>query len=510
MTVCTKKVMPLMKKKTANLTEYRRKRALQDQFSFSITFLVGLIFLGAIVYSFRGVMQITRGQNISTGVVGQGRIYTPLEIPGIIIRDERVYTAPIGGAVRFAYIEFDRVRRYGLVSSIYEEAVSELTEQMQVLDEDIWRLQDARRHISAFTQDAARLNQRIQTMVDEAVPMFTNGNIARVYQLREHVDRNLRERNNMLLTENAGRVSGLVEQRNDIQEQLSRSIQTIYARGSGILVYTVDGLEETLTFDTIANLTPEQTRMRVDYDILQQANRVVQPGDTLFKIVESNIWYIALFVPSEQIEDWVQGQSYTILIDQGDGWFRPETMTASIIRRGEFESFLALSSRNNMLQYLNARNVNVILSHCDEQWLRVPEAAITTRTLLRIPTSFIEGERLVLRQGAEYDEQIYIRINSSTPEFVYVAEDLSPLSLGDTLVHYEGEGLTYTIEESTQVRGIFLVRNGFAVFMGINYEETTLTSGGYVFLDPTINRGIRIQDRIVMNAEDILDGQRVF
>ena len=497
---------------SANNLPNQRSSPNHPQGSFSIFLLTGVVFVAVLLFLGKAAYDFATTIEVPTGTVELGNTEGPPVYKAIIIRDEKVYTSRAAGSVNYTFGEKSRVKKGAAFCAIQDdEAVEQINLQIDSLNREIMSMQIDRGEIAVFSKDAKRVNQQIRRLIDIAMPHFTEGNVYRMYDLCVGIDENLEVRNQMLLTESKGSVRDSVEQKNAIQADLNQIRDITHAENSGILVYTVDGLENIFKPGTMREITPEQTQMVVS-SADAELKRHVDPGDAFCKIVESNTWYIAAYVSTEQIYDWeAEEQRYIFLSTDGEEYVQ-ELMTVDWLEKQAAESFLLLSSNNGMLDYLDARSVSLKFQDGGSQGLKIPANAITNQTLLKIPNEFIAGVEapFVTRVGEDgVATDVYVQKRDEDEAFCYVIQNFSELKLGDILVKENERDQSYRIVDVKNARGIFLLKQGYFVFTEIDLDQQEWEANGYVILDPVRNKGIRHKDRIAVNAANIHDGQKM-
>ena len=190
-------------------------------------------------------------------------------------------------------------------------------------------------------------------------------------------------------------------------------------------------------------------------------------------------------------------------------------MRVARLIRGESTSYVVLRSNRFLLDYLNVRNIRFKTSQDEHSGFKIPRAAIVDRTVLRIPTEFIfdnENGFFVMRRidGIDVLTAVNLASTFSAEEpFMYVHQDFEAIRLGDIIVRGGDNPETHSVSEVDNVRGIFKVNRGYTEFFRVNIDENTRESGGYYFLDPALNAGLRISDRIILDSRNVRERQIV-
>jgi len=492
------------KKKTESVKEFKRGMAI----SRSTSFVAGLFFVFILVYLVQNIIIFTTRPEIPVEMVTMGSVDLIELIEGIIIRDETVYTATRDGIVHFNAREFERIQPGSLVASIQNaQAVNSARQSIYQVEEQIMRLQDVRGELSAVDPAVQQINRQIQNMIDSRLGNHIHLNMIEVYALRDSINQNVSIRNQMIITENLDsdlRMELGINHRM-LMDTLDENMQAIYINGGGILSPVVDGLENYLDFQNMYWLSREQTQQNIDFDQLIPLREVAY-GDDVFKIINSNIWYIAAYIPNDLVEGFNVGSNHTIHVEGR------KALNTRIhhMERGFQESFVIFRSSAYMIDFLDTRSIFFRTTDTLQHGLRIANSAITLQDHLAIPLSTVHDEdgRYVIQYLGEEYARIPIAVIDQNDYYAFILANHEVLSVGSTLL--EADGTTRMITHIQAIKGIFRVNTGIAAFTPINLPEDAAIGGMYSILDPILNPGIRVHDHIVSNATLVEDGDIVF
>jgi len=381
------------------------------------------------------------------------------------------------------------------------------------VEEDIMRLQDIQGDLSAVDPVVQQINRQIQNMVDSRLSNHIQLNMSDAFALRDSINQSIGIRNQMIISDNLDRNirAELGINYQILMGRLDENLQTVTIGAGGILAPIVDGFESDLTFESMYYLSVEDTRQNVDFDKLIP-RREVEFGDEIFKIVNSNIWYIAAYVPNDLIDGFAEGQNRNLFIENRN----PISVRVHHIDHGFNESFVIFRSNAYMTDFLDTRSIFFRTSDTIQYGLRIANSAIIELDHLAIPLSAVhEGdERYVLRLiGYDY-EKILLAVIDQDDNYVYILANHEVLALGSTLIERENVNATQMISRITPITGVFRVNTGIASFVPITLPEDGLGlsfgGGMYSILDPDVNPGLRVHDHIVTNASLVEDGDIIF
>jgi hypothetical protein len=387
-----------------------------------------------------------------------------------------------------------------------------------MLDESIYALQERRLEYSDYSRAALNVNRQIKDTVDKTAFAFVGGDITRVYQLKDSIEQNLNIRNEMLLNDGGGSAKAKVDERRQYDAELERNVVNIYAREGGLVYSALDGMESKLTPDTMYDLSPEDTRQKADYAAMA-GSRQTTGDEEVFKIIPTNEWYIAAYVPAALSIGWAEGGVRTIYIDRAEQSI-PLGVTIHYIKRGERENYVIFKATKAVHDFMDMRDVKFKLTNSVPEGLKIPNSAIVEKVLLRIPNAFVSAvenpkekmiggiePRSVIKKASEYSQAVLIYPQDRDEAYTYVLQDFNLLKLGDIIT--DANGQDYTLDDTTTVKGVFVINDGTARFRRITVDGEILDSGDYSVLNQSTNR-LKVYDRIITDAKQIVDGQRVY
>lgn len=462
-----------------------------------------LVYLGGYIYSY-----ISRPKIIETKVVFGSVDQTSL-FDGIIVRDEKIYTSASGGVIVYNLNEYDRVKKGGEVCSVQEaNEVAAIEASLTNVDKSIISMQDSRQDYLLFDEDIKVANGQIKKIADELSFSLCEDNVQALYLMKEQIGQVLEVRNQMLLTENTGSLKTLAQERNIIESRLSAVKHSVFSDDSGVVSYLTDGLENILTVDGLDSVSKERTKMKVNYDELAY-NKEVRPGEPVFKVIKSNDWYIAAYIDSSLTADWLINTAKTIYVKNGDR-FAPLSVTIYKLEAAGESTYVVFKANKELIDYLKCRSLSFKVEQGVVEGLKIPNSAIVDKTLLKIPKEFVHednGKYSVTKMSLDKEETVPITYTSSDDTYFYVIHDYNNLRYDDTLVN---GNKTMRITESENIRGVYVTNSGAAVFKKITLGGKYSENSTHTILDPTLNKGLKVQDGIVTDAKYIKEKQLVY
>jgi len=454
------------------------------------------------------IMMAARETEIDVETVSYGTIATPQSYTGLIVRDEYLTVSDRSGQVFFEYADGDHVARNSVVCQVKDTNSTDIIEgRLDEIDKDILRNQKKRADLSVFAEDINRIEENMQRVIDNYAGHGMRADMNYVYTLKSQLQSSITQRNEIWLSENVDSLSQLTEERTIYEQQLAQNMSKIRADESGVFALSYDNLEHILTPETIGDITQAQVNAKERMEYISKGKNVAS-GETLFRIVTSNLWYIVSYVPNTSALGWQKGSSAVLEIQNGDSLVSV-SVTIDSIEIGEKESKVVFSSYTFMNTFIDARTVKFQLASEALGGLKIPNSAIIEKSLLSIPRACITesgSETGVLVAGEERARFVSILTITSDQDYYYVnANDY--LRLGTVLQMIGEDGLTYTISELKPRQGVYVANSSLARFVSIDIidqnEEYTIVRAGN-------NTGLFAYDIIISDAKNIVDGQSVY
>jgi hypothetical protein len=285
-------------------------------------------------------------------------------------------------------------------------------------------------------------------------------------------------------------------------------MSALSASEAGVLCLSYDGLEEQYHPEMAAEVTKKEIgNAKTEY--ISKAKNVAE-GDTLFKIVKSNQWYIVAYLPNTATATWKQG-NYVMLnaMTEEDNFQLRSTIESMEV--GDKETKVVLSCYAHMEQFIEDRTVSFSPDSEIVEGLKIPNDAIVEKSLIKIPRTCLTesmGNDGVLIVSGEKTKFTDLTIVTGDEDAVYIEPDGAGVKMGDTILQGTGENAAqYTISELVPHAGVYVANSSVANFVAIeileqNQEYAVVQAGSIVGLQPF--------DTIVSDAKNITEGDSIY
>ena len=458
------------------------------------------VFIVIISYFSVSIFKSLNKKPINYETIEYGSIEKTMQVKGAIIRDEVVYKANRNGLLTFNIPENEKVRKGEVIATVKDSKAIEQTEQdLNAINEKILQIQEQRNELSLFYEDVKKMDSQIKKTLDLSIPDLSTYNIDKIYSIKDSVNKKITVRNQMLLSESNGSVEELSNQKADKEQKINQNVQTIISNDSGILSYYVDGFEDTYSLKNKDKLTKEQILGLSDKE-LQFKTSVVQ-GESAFKIVRDNNFYIACYIKANYISKWSKGDIRKIYIND-NGELKPIEVTIESISDVDKDKYVLMRSNVNMIDFIDKRTITFELSKPKEGF-KLKLSGVAEEELLKVPTSYIKDGNLLKKdaQGNTITVPVKISGEDETLEYQYVAITKGVIDIGDTIINPKDKKEIKLNDIFTQ-RGIYVVNSGIYTFKNINTEES-VEDGQFIIIDPAKNTNIKLYDRYASDISAI-------
>ncbi len=371
------------------------------------------------------------------------------------------------------------------------ERVRTAEEDIATINEKILQLQERRDELSIFYEDVKKIDSQIQKDLDKSISGLSTSDISKIYEIKDSINKKIRIRNQMLLSENVGSVQDLSIQKASKEQKVNQNMENIFSNDSGILSYYSDGLEETINFENKDKLTKEQTLMQPKEEETFKVN--VVDGEPVFKIVKDNNFYIASYIKSDKISSWEQGETREIYINDNGDLNTLEVIVEKMVPN-EKETYVLMKSNKNMIDFMDKRSITFELSKPKEGF-KINLDAIAEEELLKVPTEYIVESNISKKTATGEIVSVPIQTSGKDNEdgFTYVSISPGIIDIGDTVINPKTKQ-ELSLNQIFTKKGIYVVNSGIYNFKNIN-TEGSVQNDQFIILDPSLNTSIKLYDR---------------
>lgn len=442
---------------------------------------IGIIIFGIIfVYLVATIVMYISAPHVTVYEVRQGSILKDNAYTGFAIREEDVIYTDTAGYANY-YVENNSKIRVG--TKIYTISDKKLKFQENV--------SDAKVVLNETEMNALLL--KIQTYNDQ----FVEDNFSETYQLKNEFKNTL----DKYINQNKSK-----QLEDLLSSRVSSNIIVKSSEQDGIIVYSIDGMED-LTIDQVTSkLLKKDTYKRTDFS----NNRKVKSGDAIYKIVTDNTWSLLIEVSAETKELLTDKTNVKVNFKKDN-----QELRANLSFLEDAKTPIAcLTFDHSMIRYINDRYLDIELILENETGLKIPKSAKAQKDFYVVPKDY-------LTKGADSNKYGVLlktkdKNGETVPQFlpvtVYYEKDgniyLDPNIFEPKATLVKLNSLeTMTLKKKETLQGAYCINKGYAVFKPI---QILCESDEYYIIKEGNDYGLSNYDHISLNSNSIRENNAVF
>lgn len=438
---------------------------------------IGMVIFAAIfVYIVICVFGYFTQKHIVPYEVKEGSLSTNNIYQGIALREEEIVTATQAGYINYYAREGERVGVGNLIYTLDESG--KLAEYLNAEKAGENSLSD---------QDLYELKTEILGFVSN----FDETDFSSVYDFKYDVKGTVLKLANANILNNIDEINSA---------GISDMISFCTAPSTGIVVYSMDGMEE-LSFEQITAAHFEKE----NYEKVQLiSNELIANGDPVYKLSKSEDWSIVIPVEKEKAEELLELEYVKVkfLKNQNTSWGEVSTYT-----NPDGETFVKLGFTNSMITFCTDRFIDIELITEEDTGLKIPNSSIVEKEFFVVPKEYVtkggkNGNYGVMREayaedGTATTEFIETTIYHETDTEYYL--DDSQLRMGDYIMKPESTSKEAVSKKGSLI-GVYNINKGYADFKQINilYQNDE-----YSIVKSNTQYGLNVYDYIVLDASTV-------
>ncbi len=442
------------------------------------TFNVGIVIFGIIfLYLVFQILLYVTESHVTAYEVREGSIVRDTAYTGLAVRDESIVYTDEGGYINYYASEGSKV---GAQTPVYSLSGTRLNFTDTVEDD-----------MEDLTEDE---QESILTRAQTFSENYTDAQFGDVYTLRSEVQDTLNNKSSM------NRQVQLEE-----MQEAGVSLTVFNGDGDGIILYTLDGLEDL----QLEDVSPEDVH-KSDYTVtsLEKQNVRISAGDSVYKLVTSDIWHLVILLDEETVEEMTGEDSVKVRFSK-DG----ETTEAAfdvMEKDGEYMGILTFDS--SMVRYVQDRYVDIELVMEDESGLKIPKSSVVEKDFYKLSDVYltkggdsnVEGILLEQSDGTTEFQAVNVYYRDTKEEVVYL--DTEDFTEG-AVVRMPDSEETKSLTEVTQLQGVYNINKGYAVFKHIiilceSEDYYIVASGG--------DYGLANYDHIALDGSAVRENEVIY
>lgn len=288
----------------------------------------------------------------------------------------------------------------------------EVIKQLNVVTQKIREVNMTESTDKTLTNDIVSIDNKILAYTKQISALASKGDQKAINEIRNQIDLLLERKSNILNNKSGTKESvleNLNKQKKELESQLGGTNQTLSAPRSGIFVSQADGLEQTLTFDSVNTLTPSEVNeylSREEY----KPNEEIYPYPVC-KITDNSEWLLAAVCSEEVASETSVGKPVLVSFpDEGDKTLRCTIYEISEPQDGKVVIYIL--GTNEIYNILTARKMKINIVFESYEGLRIPASAVKTK----------DGKDVVMVQKAGGDIETEVQVLFKDEDFAIIKE----------------------------------------------------------------------------------------
>lgn len=462
------------------MTDQAKKRSHIHLNLGTIVFLVIIIYLTAYVLSYLGK------EKLAIYEVSESDISDTIQGTGIIVRDEKLVSTEQDGYVNYYIKDGSRIKANGIVYTI------DTTGKIQS-------------YLNELMQNKSTVNDTEKKQIFEELKTFSEGysddNFSEVYETKNEINHELMSYTDTIIADN----------KEKLEEKYGKGCYVeVESDLSGLVSFASDGLEEL----TEASVTKKRFENKSKMKDLRSTEKL-SAGSPVYRIVTGQRWKLILSVNEEdynRMNNLRSENKNTVQVTfQKDNFV---TTVPYMCQKKTDGYYITLTFDNYVQRYLNQRFLSVELLLSETDGLKIPSSSLVTKKVYKIPQKYLtrgSNSSSSSQVNVMTTNKKGVKVLTQVPVTVYRTEDIYVLISTDGLK--DGDIIsnldmteTYTLRQTKDIQGVFMVNRGYAVFKPVVILER---NEDYCIVSAEESK-LELYDRVILNSDTIKENQVIY
>lgn len=257
----------------------------------SVVIIIAVTVVAVIFYGIRHFGTSVEVQEAKASVK-EGKI----SASGVVVYSEHMYTARNDGTFYSYTREGEKVGKDRVVATVYNGIVDkEVLQSLNNIDKKISDIEND--NSSVYTTDEASAQIVMENIKNDITDAVTEGDVSQIYEYKNKLKIAAGVSNE---AEQRHSLDELKEEKRKTEEKITQSRKDIYSDLSGIYTTSLDGLEEVIKPEDLAEYkVADYYNLKSPEDKIM-GNRTVKSGEGVCKVVDNHEWYVICVVSKNE------------------------------------------------------------------------------------------------------------------------------------------------------------------------------------------------------------------
>lgn len=256
----------------------------------------------------------------------------------MIVYDEKVYTAQNDGTFYSYTGEGERVAKNKCLATVYNGVVDkEILQSLNNLDKKIDDIKKDSSLNKVYKTDELSVQSAIEGLRSDIINASVEEEISKIHEYKQKLEVAVGVGEK---TDTEESLAELEKEKEEIESKISKSRRNVYSNMSGIYTTELDGLEGTITPNSLAEYDVKKFRELEAPEESIMGNRAVLKGDPVCKVVDNHEWYAIGIITKEERENIAVGDNVKLRVEKLPGVDVDATIEHISAEKEDAEEFL--------------------------------------------------------------------------------------------------------------------------------------------------------------------------
>ena len=342
-------------------------------------FFTRLLIIAVFVYFIIMTIPVVRTTSARTIPVEKDDIEDIANSKGIILKNEHVYKAEAKGEISFSAKEGEKLKKNAKISEIRNEAYRDYENQLAEKDSEI---EDYNQRISSQQEvlqgDLQKNQGEIDHIIKEVQRNVAEHNYEEVKRLKDRLliisdKKDAISNEKTLIMEQLGTA---MKQKSEIVSKMKQSNLIYYAGSAGIMSRNLDGYEEEYSAKKVDEYKLNDFKELENNKKIIKDDQEVDIGTPIFKVIESQQWFIMTDIDKGQVGNLKKGNEVSIMID--DSKLKVPGVVTKLDKSSK-GNFAIIKLDRHLHDYYKKRYVNLKTIKSTYSGFKVPKKAVVDK-----------------------------------------------------------------------------------------------------------------------------------
>ncbi len=252
-----------------------------------------------------------------------------------------------------------------------------------------------------FSNDVKAIESQIETKIDG---LSSKNNLQEISEYKKDINTYITKKSKIAgdLSQAGSYIKGLIEEREDYQNKLTKNSKYVTAPMSGVVSYRVDDLEDVLTPNNFESLNQDMLKK-----LNLETGQIVTTSNDKGKVINNYECYIATILSSDDAKEATSGKKVTLRLSTQD----EIDATVSYISEQDDKSVLIVFKIGDCVEKLiDYRKITFDVIWWRYEGLKVPKTVVI----------YDNGLSYVVRNRAGYQDKILVKILKENDNYCIV------------------------------------------------------------------------------------------